>query len=394
MRPLRHYSDVINRSEDPTLVRVEPRPAAEPEHPAPRADTAPPDDPPAESGLVDDPPADTAPADEPATQPAPADEPPTDAPPADEPATQPAPADDPAADTAPTDDPATDAAPADEPATQPAPADEAATGLPAEAARPDGLAPRRDQRLLVGLVAAALTVVLSVLVGVIIFNVSRTHHDGPAHAAAPDPGTHDADGCRWWMAPPDTHAEQRDVGAPPPSRVHRTGQHMMTVTTNRGPIVIQMNASQTPCTVASFTHLAVRHFFDNTACHRLVTAAIFILQCGDPSGTGRGGPTYVFPNEPTAGPPPSPAPHAPGLVRYPRGTVALANFGGDTNGSQFFIAYRDSPIPPGYPTFGVVTSGMDVIEQVAAGGDDGAFAPSPGGGHPKLPIVIQSVTVG
>jgi peptidyl-prolyl cis-trans isomerase B (cyclophilin B) len=153
-----------------------------------------------------------------------------------------------------------------------------------------------------------------------------------------------------------------------------------------------MDADLTPCTVASFTHLGVRHFYDNTACHRLVTEGIYILQCGDPTGTGRGGPTYVFADESTRTPP---LPHAsgPGLVTYPRGTVALANFGRNTNGSQFFVVYKDSAIPPGYTPFGVVSTGMEVIDQVAAAGDDGAFTPDPGGGHPKLPLVIQSLTV-
>ena len=165
----------------------------------------------------------------------------------------------------------------------------------------------------------------------------------------------------------------------------------MTVTTNRGPIAITMNANLTPCTVASFTHLGVRHFYDNTACHRLVTDGIYILQCGDPTGTGRGGPTYVFADELSRTPPLPKA--SGGLVTYPRGTVALANFGKNTNGSQFFIVYRDSPIPPGYTPFGTVSAGMDVVDRVAAGGDDGAFAPDPGGGHPKLPITIRSLTV-
>jgi len=257
-----------------------------------------------------------------------------------------------------------------------------------------GLLPGAGRRqLAIAIAASALTLVLSVLVGLVMFNTSRAHHDGAAQAAAPGPRIPDADGCRWWSAPQESRPEQRDVGAPPPSRVRRAGPRTMTIATDHGSIVIQMNASQTPCTVASFTHLAVRHFYDNTACHRLVTAGIFILQCGDPSGTGRGGPTYVFPNERPPSAPPNRAPDANGLVTYPRGTVGLANFGQDTNGSQFFIVYRDSRIPPTYPTFGVVTSGLDLLDQVAAGGDDGTFAPDPGGGHPKTPVVIRSVTV-
>jgi peptidyl-prolyl cis-trans isomerase B (cyclophilin B) len=257
----------------------------------------------------------------------------------------------------------------------------------------EGGTSRRRTVIMVGLVAAGLAV--SLLVGVATFAISRTRHGGSAHAGSVSPVriAADADGCHWWTADPATKANQRNVGAPPPSPARRVGHRTMTVTTNRGPIEIRIDAVQTPCTVASFTHLAVRHFYDNTACHRLVTDGIYVLQCGDPSGTGRGGPTYVFADEEARIPP---LPHASGpggLVVYPRGTVALANFGKNTNGSQFFVVYKDSPIPPGFTPFGVVSAGMGVVDEVAAAGDDGAFAPDPGGGHPKLPLVIQSLTV-
>jgi peptidyl-prolyl cis-trans isomerase B (cyclophilin B) len=240
----------------------------------------------------------------------------------------------------------------------------------------------------------ALSLVVSVLIGVATFGLSRKNHSRPALAAGGSAArTADANGCHWWTADPATKATQRNVGAPPPSAVKRVGHRTMTLTTNRGPITVTMDADLTPCTVASFTHLGVRHFFDNTACHRLVTEGIFVLQCGDPSGTGRGGPTYVFADELTRVPPLPKAPGPGGLVTYPRGTVALANFGRNTNGSQFFVVYRNSPIPPGYTPFGTVSGGMDVVDRVAAAGDDGAFAPDPGGGHPKLALVIQSLSV-
>jgi peptidyl-prolyl cis-trans isomerase B (cyclophilin B) len=239
--------------------------------------------------------------------------------------------------------------------------------------------------------------VLSVLVGFAAFGVSRANHDRAAAAdARGSASAHlnaDANGCHWWAADPASKTNEKDVGAPPPSPVRRIGHRTMTITTNRGRIVIQMNASVTPCTVASFTHLSVRHFYDNVPCHRLVTDGIYILQCGDPSGTGHGGPTYVFADELART---SPLPHAAGtdgLVTYPRGTVALANSGKDTNGSQFFMVYQDSPIPPTYTPFGTVSAGLDVLDQVARAGADAAYAPDPGGGHPKLPTVIQSLTV-
>src|SRR6266498_3513343 len=196
-------------------------------------------------------------------------------------------------------------------------------------------------------------------------------------------------------APTRTAAVPRLVvmGIPPHSRAHRIGMRTMTITPNRGTVAVRVNARKTPCTVASFSYLASRHFFDGTSCHRLVTEGIYLLQCGDPSGTGRGGPTYVFADELTRTDPLPRASGADGLVTYPRGTVALANSGKDTNGSQFFIVYRDSPIPPQYTPFGTVQSGMEVLDAEARAGDDEAYTPDPGGGHPKLPLTITTLTV-
>src|SRR5206468_9944566 len=129
------------------------------------------------------------------------------------------------------------------------------------------------------------------------------------------------------------------------------------------------------------------------------------LRCADPSGTGQGGPAYKFPDEYKPAPPDQPAPtdsavptpspspaQTPPL--YPRGVLAMANSGADTNGSQFFIVYKDSPLPANYTLFGTVTKGLDVVDKIAAAGSDGAFDPNPGGGHPKTDVVIQSLTVG
>jgi peptidyl-prolyl cis-trans isomerase B (cyclophilin B) len=280
------------------------------------------------------------------------------------------------------------APPGDQPPDDQPPDDEpAAAGGPTKA---------RRRALMLGVIAAI--VLLSLIVGAATFGLSRGNHGHPAQAGgAGISGARttvaDANGCHWWAADPATKGTQRNVGAPPPSAAKRVGHRTMTLSTDRGSITVTMDANRTPCTVASFTHLGIRHFYDNTACHRLVTDGIYILQCGDPSGTGRGGPTYVFADELSHAAPLPSAAGQKGLVTYPRGTVALANFGKNTNGSQFFIVYKDSPIPPGYTLFGTVSAGLDVVDTVAAGGDDGAFAPDPGGGHPKLPITIKSLTV-
>jgi peptidyl-prolyl cis-trans isomerase B (cyclophilin B) len=157
----------------------------------------------------------------------------------------------------------------------------------------------------------------------------------------------------------------------------------MTITTNQGVIKIEMDDAKSPCIAASFTYLASKNFFTNSKCHRLVPA-IGALQCGDPTGTGSGGPTYRFADENL------PVGQRPA---YTRGMVAMANSGADTNGSQFFFIYKDNDLQPQYSVIGKVTEGLDVIDKIAAAGDDGVYDPQPGGGHPKLETIIKSVTV-
>ncbi len=120
--------------------------------------------------------------------------------------------------------------------------------------------------------------------------------------------------------------------------------------------------SNAPTTVGTIAWLANEGFYNNTSCHRLTTQGIFVLQCGDPAGNGTGSPGFSFADEnlPTAG--------ADGTYVYPRGTVAMANNGPNTNGSQFFLVYQDSPLPPNYSVWGQITEGLDVIDNVASAG--------------------------
>jgi peptidyl-prolyl cis-trans isomerase B (cyclophilin B) len=168
--------------------------------------------------------------------------------------------------------------------------------------------------------------------------------------------------------------------APPPNGKAPTDPATigLTIVTDRGRIGLQLANNESPCTVSSFVSLAQQAYFDNTECHRLTTArALSVLQCGDPKGDGTGGPGYQFANEfPTIQyPPGEPALKVP--VVYPRGTLAMANAGPGTNGSQFFMVYRDSLLPPTYTIFGTITpAGLAVIDKIAAGGvvgggDDG-----------------------
>ncbi|WP_433532547.1 peptidylprolyl isomerase [Micromonospora sp. CA-263727] len=184
----------------------------------------------------------------------------------------------------------------------------------------------------------------------------------------------------------------KDVGLPGAEQ-SRTGTQTMTITTNLGPITAKVDQSAVPCTAGSFIHLAEKNFFDNTKCHRLVTEGIKVLQCGDPSATGNGwretdgtgGPSYRMSEEnlPTDMRPP-----------YPEGVIAMANSGQPAStGSQFFIVYGDSPLDPNYTVLGTITGGMDLVKEIAAAGDDGAFAQQAGGGHPKKEVVITDLTM-
>jgi peptidyl-prolyl cis-trans isomerase B (cyclophilin B) len=170
----------------------------------------------------------------------------------------------------------------------------------------------------------------------------------------------------------------RSVGTPP-TRASQLGTYVATLTTNQGAIVIKLDAVNAPCTVNSFAFLSDMKYFDSTACHRLTTAGIFVLQCGDPTGSGGGGPGYEFADENLAG------------AVYPAGTVAMANAGPGTNGSQFFLVYRDTTLAPKYTPFGTITGGLAVIQKIAAAGSDNSN--HAGDGKPNLPVEITGVTV-
>jgi peptidyl-prolyl cis-trans isomerase B (cyclophilin B) len=156
-----------------------------------------------------------------------------------------------------------------------------------------------------------------------------------------------------------------------------------TIVTNCGTIVATLDGKAAPHTVNSFAFLAAKHFFDNTPCHRLTTSGINVLQCGDPTGTGTGGPGYTIPDENLKG------------ATYPVGTVAMANSGPNSGGSQFFLVYGPSERVlnsyASYTPFGTITEGLDVLRKIAAAGVDNSNGP--GDGHPVQPVVIESFTV-
>jgi peptidyl-prolyl cis-trans isomerase B (cyclophilin B) len=162
----------------------------------------------------------------------------------------------------------------------------------------------------------------------------------------------------------------------PPSTPDRTPYTAILITT-QGEIGFQAQTAAAPCTTNSFRFLAQHGYYDLTHCHRLTLQGIYVLQCGDPTGTGSGGPGYQFDDENLSG------------ATYPAGTVAMANAGPNTNGSQFFICWKASPLPPLYTPFGKVTSGTDVLQKIAAAGDDQQNGP--GDGYPNRYVGILHV---
>jgi len=176
----------------------------------------------------------------------------------------------------------------------------------------------------------------------------------------------------------------------PPAKPDTKATYAAKFTTNRGTIVVHL-ANAAPCTVNSFVSLADQHYFNNTQCHRLVTTGIYVLQCGDPTGTGQGGPGYVFNTENLSSLQQATVSGQKEAV-YPAGSVAMANTGQpDSNGSQFFFVYKKTNLPASYTPFGTITSGLSVIQNVAKAGSDNSN--SSGDGHPKQKVQIDSVTI-
>ncbi|UJP08967.1 peptidylprolyl isomerase [Microbacterium sp. KUDC0406] len=195
----------------------------------------------------------------------------------------------------------------------------------------------------------------------------------PASAPAPSSTADTASGtCQY---PADGQAaKQADA---PDAEPTAAGEVSATIKTSAGDLAVTLDADKTPCTTNSFLSLAKQTYFDGTQCHRLTTQGIFVLQCGDPSGTGAGGPGYSFADELS------------GDETYGAGTLAMANAGPDTNGSQFFIVYADSELPPNYTVFGHLD---DASTKIVAG--IGAEGTKDGGpdGAPKTPVTLLQVT--
>ena len=187
-----------------------------------------------------------------------------------------------------------------------------------------------------------------------------------------------AAGC---TAPPAVQTNPKQQTAVPPKAAAAGKTFVATVKTTCGTITMELDGAKAPQTVASFINLAKTGYWAPSPCHRLTTEGIYVLQCGDPTGSGEGGPGYQFGIE-----------NAPADGKYPRGVLAMARTQDpNSNGGQFFITYKETQLPTeggGYTIFGKVTKGLDIVDKIAAGGLVAAGEPTP-----VNPISILSVSV-
>ncbi|MFL6123150.1 peptidylprolyl isomerase [Actinophytocola sp.] len=245
--------------------------------------------------------------------------------------------------------------------------------------------------------ASITAVVVIAAVGLVYWLVNLGPDNNSEAATSPDDSSTantSKGACGYKDNPSETPPDGKDVGMPDdPAETPKTGTVKVTLKTNQGDIPLTLDRAKAPCTVQSMEHLVTKKFFDGTTCHRLTASAgLKVLQCGDPLGTGAGGPGYSIPDELAAAQKFTPGQSPDGstqVVTYPRGTVAMANGGANTGGSQFFLVYGDSTLPPNYTYFGTVeAAGLTVLDKIAAGGIT-AGQNGPEDGTPKSPVQIK-----
>ncbi|GAB2977288.1 peptidylprolyl isomerase [Saccharothrix stipae] len=264
-------------------------------------------------------------------------------------------------------------------------------------------AERAKRRRVIAVVATAVTVV--VVAGGVYFlattDFSNTGDDAAAaSSSAPAPieiptevkplptrPTPIADPAACEYRPSKEPASKEGTKAPEGS-APATGTATATIKSNVGELKLTLDRALAPCAVNSFVSLVKQGYYDGSTCHRIGTEGLQMLQCGDPTGTGTGGPGYTFDNETWP------------ELTYGRGYLAMANAGADqetqkgTNGSQFFIVYGEAQLSPDYTVFGSLDeAGLKLIDEVARAGHDGSFDPSPGGGKPNKEVKFESVSV-
>jgi peptidyl-prolyl cis-trans isomerase B (cyclophilin B) len=273
---------------------------------------------------------------------------------------------------------------------------------------------KQARRRRIFLVAGAAAVVVAAIVAVVLV-VINSKHEQKSNTAATTTGSPSATaettppvGATPPVAPLPPFQPSANVGAncqypasqdkaakpvKPPSHTGKIptdpAQVSVSMVTSQGNIGLMLANNESPCTVNSFASLIGQGFFNNTKCHRLTTSAdLAVLQCGDPKGDGTGGPGYQFANEyPTDQYPANdPKMRQPNL--YPRGTLAMANAGPNTNGSQFFLVYKDSQLPPAYTVFGKIQDdGLATLDKIAKAGVAGGGEDGP----PAAEVTIKSM---
>jgi peptidyl-prolyl cis-trans isomerase B (cyclophilin B) len=242
------------------------------------------------------------------------------------------------------------------------------------------LARKRRRNLLIVAVVAAVVVVGGAAWLIAGAGRGRDTTAAASGTSSASPTVDGSDGSCDFTAEQSGNPNLKDVGTPP-AQVPTSGTVNLTMTTNVGPIGLTLDQAKAPCASASLVYLAQKKFFDGTPCHRETdSAGLKVLQCGDPSGTGSGGPSYRFPTQVT------------GSEKYQRGTLAMANSGQGFDGSQFFLVYGDSQLPPNYTVVGTIDqAGLQVLDAIAAKGNNGANGQ--GDGAPKEPVTITSMTL-
>lgn len=251
----------------------------------------------------------------------------------------------------------------------------------------------RRRRRTIGILVTVVTVVVVVGAALLLTGVlggdedTGTAADGtsPVPTTSSPAATTNADGTVSCTYSPDESGNPNltDVGTPPdPEATPTEGTVTLRMATDQGDLALTLDRSTAPCATASFVYLTEQGFYDGSPCHRLVNQDAFgVLQCGDPTGEGSGGPTYKYAEEVTP------------ETTYPRGTIAMAKTSApNTTGSQFFLCFVDTQLPPEYTVVGTIDeAGLQVLETVAAGGIEGV-GPQ-GDGAPAIPVTIESMSV-
>jgi peptidyl-prolyl cis-trans isomerase B (cyclophilin B) len=231
-------------------------------------------------------------------------------------------------------------------------------------------------------------VVAILMVGAITALALHSGSKPTEHATAAVPAaTAPAGPCTFPVSP--AEPASKPVSAPTDANPPKQGTVAVSLTTNQGVLPLTLDRAEAPCTVENFLSLTKDGFFNNTPCHRLTTGdGLKVLQCGDPTGSGSGGPGYTIPDEPPTNLKPGPG----GSSIYPSGSVAMAKTSApNSGGSQFFLVYADSELPPNYTIFGTIApSGVQLLQKIAAAGEDDSNGP--GDGKPKMATTIQSAT--